>query len=94
MSDGHQDLRCRLGRHHYVGVMDDNPPSAELARPPSRTARAAPGPSGDGGAGWSALPGLRGQGHLECTRCGHIKDIAGHEPLSLRGVTRLGGSGI
>lgn len=63
MSDAHPDLRCRLGRHHYVGVMDDNPEK-------------------------------RGQGHLECTRCGHIKDLDSHDPLSMRGVTRLGGSGF
>ena len=63
MSDAHHDLRCRLGRHDYVGVMNDNPEK-------------------------------RGQGHLECTRCGHIKDIDSHDPLSMRGVTRLGGSGF
>lgn len=63
MSDAHHDLRCRLGRHHYLGVMDDNPEK-------------------------------RGQGHLECTRCGHIKDLDSHDPLSMRGVTRLGGSGF
>ena len=63
MSDGHKDARCRIGKHHYVGVMDDNPEK-------------------------------RGQGHLECTRCGHVKDFSGHEPMSLRGVTRLGGSGM
>jgi len=63
VTDEHKDMRCRVGKHHYVGVMDDNPEK-------------------------------RGQGHLECTRCGHVKDISGHEPMSLRGVTRLGGSGI
>lgn len=63
MGENHPDLRCRLGRHHYVGVMDDNPER-------------------------------RGQGHLECTRCGHVKDLPSHEPLSPRGVTRLGGSGM
>jgi hypothetical protein len=44
VSDQSKDLRCRMGKHHYVGVMDDNPE-------------------------------MRGQGHLECTRCGHVKDI-------------------
>jgi len=63
MTDEHKDVRCRVGKHHYVGVMDDNPEK-------------------------------RGQGHLECTRCGHVKDFSGHEPMSLRGVTRLGGSGM
>ena len=90
----HKDVRCRLGKHHYVGVMDDNPPSSEYARPPSDTALTASGPPGDAGARWSTLPGLRGQGHLECTRCGHVKDIGSHEPMSMRGVTRLGGSGM
>ncbi|ACV81604.1 hypothetical protein [Nakamurella multipartita] len=49
MSDAHHDLRCRLGRHHYVGVMDDNPEK-------------------------------RGGSHLECTRCGHIKDVNEYGP--------------
>jgi hypothetical protein len=59
MSDGHQDARCRIGKHHYVGVMDDNPE-------------------------------MRGQGHLECTRCGHIKDISSYTNLSVRGATGQG----
>ena len=63
MTDEHKDMRCRVGKHHYVGVMDDNPEK-------------------------------RSQGHLECTRCGHVKDFSGHEPMSMRGVTRLGGSGM
>lgn len=55
MTEGHTDKRCRLGRHHYVGVMDDNPE-------------------------------MRGQGHLECTRCGRVKDVASYENLSVRGA--------
>jgi len=38
-----KDWRCRIGRHHYVGVQDDNPE-------------------------------MRGQGYLQCTRCGKPKD--------------------
>jgi hypothetical protein len=52
-------MRCRLGRHHYVGVQDDNPE-------------------------------MRGQGHLECTRCGHIKDIDSYGPMP---PEALGGGG-
>jgi hypothetical protein len=59
MTETHKDLRCRMGKHHCVGVMDDNPE-------------------------------MRGQGHLECTRCGHIKDIASYKPMP---GTALGGGG-
>ena len=62
MSDHAKDMRCRVGKHHYVGVMDDNPE-------------------------------MRGQGHLECTRCGHIKDIDSPTPMSLRGATGFGAAG-
>jgi hypothetical protein len=43
------DLRCRVGRHHYVEVPDENPEK-------------------------------RGQTHLECARCRHIKDVKEYEP--------------
>ena len=59
MTDHRKDMRCRLGRHHYVGVQDDNPE-------------------------------MRGQGHLECTRCGHIKDIDSYGPMP---PEALGGGG-
>jgi hypothetical protein len=62
VSDQSKDLRCRMGKHHYVGVMDDNPE-------------------------------MRGQGHLECTRCGHVKDINSYTNLSQRGSTGLGPAG-
>ena len=62
MSEQGKDVRCRIGKHHYVGVMDDNPEK-------------------------------RGHGHLECTRCGHIKDLDSHQPMSLRGVTHFGAGG-
>ena len=58
----HKDVRCRVGKHHYVGVMDDNPET-------------------------------RGQGHLECTRCGHVKDINSYSKLSQRGATGLAAGG-
>lgn len=35
-------------------------------------------------------PEMRGQGHLECTRCGHVKDIASDKPMP---GTALGGGG-
>ena len=38
-----KNWRCRVGRHHYVGVPGDNPE-------------------------------MRGQGYLQCTRCGKPKD--------------------
>lgn len=62
MADGHKDMRCRVGKHHYVGVMDDNPE-------------------------------MRGQGHLECTRCGHVKDINSYGGLSQHGATGMGAAG-
>lgn len=43
----HVDWRCHLGRHHFIGVPDDNPE-------------------------------MRGEFHLECTRCGKWKDIDGY----------------
>lgn len=59
MADEHKDMRCRMGKHHFVGVPDDNPE-------------------------------MRGQGHLECTRCGQVKDIASYSKLSVRGATGQG----
>ena len=59
MSDHSKDMRCKLGKHHYVGVVDDNPE-------------------------------MRGQRHLERTRCGHVKDIASYKPMP---GTALGGGG-
>jgi len=43
------DWRCRLGRHQYDEVPDENPER-------------------------------RGQTHLECARCGHIKDVNEYLP--------------
>ncbi len=52
-----KDLRCRMGKHHYVTVADENPE-------------------------------MRGQTHLECTRCGHVKDVNEYGPMP---GTALGG---
>jgi hypothetical protein len=52
MTDGHsgKDWRCRAGRHHWIGVQDDNPE-------------------------------MRGQAHLECTRCGKVMDPPSYGPM-------------
>ena len=64
MSDQAKDLRCRMGKQHYVGVQDDNPE-------------------------------MRGQGHLEFTRCGHIKDVDSYGPMPPGGVGRgMSGTGM
>lgn len=59
MAEDHKNVRCRMGKHHYVGVTDDSPE-------------------------------MRGQGHGECTCCGHVKDIDSYDKLSIRGATGQG----
>ena len=51
----HADWRCRVGRHHYDVVQDDNPE-------------------------------MRGGSHLECARCGHVKDVASYAPPPAGGL--------
>ena len=41
---------CKAGRHHWIGVQDDNPE-------------------------------MRGQAHLECTRCGKVMDPPSYGPM-------------
>jgi len=41
---------CKAGRHHWIGVEDDNPE-------------------------------MRGQAHLECTRCGKVMDPPSYGPM-------------
>jgi hypothetical protein len=49
MQEGSLDWRCRIGRHKYVDVADENPEK-------------------------------RGQTHLQCTRCGNVKEVNEYLP--------------
>ena len=60
MSEEGKDVRCRVGKHHYAAVPDDNPEK-------------------------------RGGSHLECTRCGHVKDTNDPPSPGLGAIGMVGG---